>query len=189
MVFNGPLHPYCLDAASTCLVIIDIQERFRKAVEGFDAIAHNAATLVHGFSMLDLPVIITEQYPKGLGPTVDPVKQSFTQWAPVEKTAFSCTLCDAFINRLEALNPKTIVVCGIETHVCVNQTVLGLLHKGYAVHVVTDAVASRKKNDHETALRKMEKAGAIPATVEICLFELLKRADAHHFKNIQELIK
>ena len=185
---NMSLHTHCLDRESTALVVIDIQEAFKKAIPDFNTVEKKAVLLVKGFTILSLPVLVSEQYPKGLGQTVEPVKNSCPSWNPIEKTAFSCSLVPEFTDRLETLSAKNVVVCGIESHVCVNQTVHGLLQKGYAVHVVTDAIASREKHNHETALRKMERSGALPTTVEMCLFELMKDARAKEFKEIQQLI-
>jgi nicotinamidase-related amidase len=182
------LHPNCLNRESTVLLVVDIQEAFKKAIPDFDIMEKNAACLVKGFTILSIPVLVSEQYPRGLGSTVEPVKNSCQPWDPVEKTAFSCSLVPEFIERLETLGPKSVVVCGIESHVCVNQTVHGLLHKGYTVHVATDAIASREVINHEIALRKMEKSGALLTTVEMCLFELMKDARVKEFKEIQQLI-
>jgi nicotinamidase-related amidase len=182
------LHPNCLNRESTVLLVIDIQEAFKKVIPDIDTVVKNTVCLVKGFTILSLPVLVSEQYPKGLGPTVEPVKNSCQPWSPVEKTAFSCSLAPEFTARLETLAPKSVVVCGIESHVCVNQTVHGLLYKGYTVHVAIDAIASREVINHETALRKMEKSGALPTTVEMCLFELMRDACIEEFKEIQQLI-
>ncbi len=182
------LHQNCLSRESTVLLVIDVQEAFKKAISDFDRIEQKVACLIKGFSILSLPVLVSEQYPRGLGLTVESIKNSCKSWDPIEKTAFSCSLVPEFNNRLETLGAKSVVVCGIESHVCVNQTVHGLLNKGYTVHVVTDAITSREKINYETALRKMEISGALPTTVEMCLFELMKDARAEEFKEIQKLI-
>ncbi len=183
------LHPLCCQPDNTGLLIIDIQEAFRKAVLEFERVAHNAAVLARGFSLLGLPVLATEQYPKGLGKTDERVHRSCTRWNLIEKTCFSCTAAKGFMEKIQALGIENLVVCGIESHVCVNQTVLGLLQGSYTVHIAVDTMASRNRADHETALRKMEQAGAVPTTTEMCLFELVKEAGTEQFKQIQKLIK
>lgn len=182
------IHPDCLSRENSGLVVVDIQERFAGVTAGFDELARNAARLIQGFGVFGLPVIATEQYPKGLGPTVEPVR-SCLSGAVIEKMAISCTLEEAFGRRVAELHLDTIVVCGIESHVCISQTVLGLLAQGKRVHVPADAVGSRKELDHRTALRKMERAGAIVTTTEMCLFELAERAGTEEFKAIQRLVK
>jgi nicotinamidase-related amidase len=183
------LHPQCVCPEKTALCVIDIQEKFSAAIADFNAIAENAAKLITACRLLTMPVLVTEQYPRGLGKTVEAVAQCIGDARAMEKTSFSCTGASDFWPQLERCGADTVIVCGIETHVCVNQTVHALLHKGYSVHVILDAVGSRKSRDHETALRKMEHAGALPSTVELCLFELLGDANSKHFKEIQKLVK
>jgi nicotinamidase-related amidase len=173
----------------TVLVVIDLQEKFRPVVEGFDALVGSAAKLVAGSALLGVPVIATEQYPAGLGATVAEVRGCLGNAPVLEKTSFSCGGAPGFWDKLTATGAHTIMVCGIETHVCVSQSVLAMIERGLQVHIVADAMGSRKRIDHETALRKMEKAGAVPATVEMCLFELLETAWHAKFKEIQKLIK
>ena len=151
-------HPLCLSPEKTCLVVIDIQEKFRPVIGAFDRVAQNAALLIKACSLMGVEVIATEQYPRGLGATVEPVKGCLGTQAVLEKTSFSCTGAPGFMQRVKGCGAEHAVVCGIETHVCVNQTVLGMLHQGLQVHVAADAVSSRKEIDHTTALRKMERA-------------------------------
>ncbi len=183
-------HKNALSPEGTGLVVVDVQEKFRNAVPDFDAVVTNVGKLVKGFGYLKLPVFVTEQYPKGLGKTVDEVLGAGGEYlVPVEKTCFSCAGAPDFMQRLEKTKIRTAVVCGVETHVCVNQTVHDLLAHGYSVHVVSDAVASRTRENREAALRKMEISGAIPTSVEMCLFELLGDARRDEFRDVQALIK
>ena len=175
-----------LDRERAALVVIDVQEAFRKAIPGFDEIAAETAKLVEGAKALGLPVVVTEQYPKGLGETVAEVAEHLPDGVePVEKVRFSAAEADGFglDGRDQAL------VCGIETHVCVNQTVLDLLEQGIATHVVTDAVGSRTEANRELGLHRMERAGATLTSVETALFELLGGSDAPAFKEVQALVK
>lgn len=178
-----------LDRAKTGLLVVDIQEKFRPVIDRFDTVAVRAALLVRGFTLLNLPIVVTEQYPRGLGKTAEPLRQALNTIQPFEKMSLSCMRQSGFLERLRETAMESVVVCGIETHICVNQTVHDLLSNNFGVQVVTDATASRSDHDHQTALRKMELSGALPTTVEMCLFELLKTAGTEEFKQIQALIK
>lgn len=182
-------HPFIVDRQHTALVVVDMQEKFRPALDQFDAVTQNVVKLILGFQMYQMPILVTEQYPKGLGATVEIIRRQFKGFDPIEKTEFACTDNAVFEKRLEALNVKSVVLCGIETHVCINQTALGLLQRDYRVHIVTDASASRSPNDHDIAMKKMLSAGVLPATTEMCLFELAEKAGTESFKHIQRMVK
>jgi nicotinamidase-related amidase len=174
-----------LDPERTALVVVDVQEAFRKAVPGFDRIAAATGTLIRGAEAIGIPIAITEQYPKGLGDTVPEVADALPDGVhPLEKLEFSAAEADGFDlgGRDQAL------VCGIETHVCVNQTVLDLLGRGTETQVVEDAVGSRFEDSKRIGLQKMEQAGAVLTSVETALFELLGRAGTDEFKTVQKLI-
>ena len=174
-----------LDAKRAALVVVDVQEGFRPAIPCFDRIAAATATMVRGAAAMDVPIVVTEQYPKGLGPTVPEVAEHFPDGVePLAKTVFSAASADGF-----ALGGREqAIVCGIEAHVCVNQTVLELLDGGLEVHVVTDAVGSRSPADRELGIAKAERAGAWPTSVETALFELLGEAGSDRFKRVQGLV-
>ena len=174
-----------LDRARAALVIVDVQEAFRPAVLDFERVAHNAGVLAQGATALGLPLVVTEQYPKGLGATVPEVAEHVDGTEPVEKTVFSAARADGFDlgGRDQAL------ICGIETHVCVWQTAADLLGQDVEVHVARDAVSSRTEENRATGLRRMEAAGAVVTTVETALFELLGEAGGPEFKRVQELVK
>jgi nicotinamidase-related amidase len=176
--------PRTLDRTRTALVVIDVQEAFAKAVEGFEDVAAQTAILVRGARTLGLPVLVTEQYPRGLGDTVEPVRAALGEIARLPKTVFSATRADGF----DLDGRDQVLVCGIETHVCVNQTVHDLLAGGVEVHVAIDAVGSRTAANRELGLRKMEDSGAILTSVETALFELLGEAGTDEFKTIQKLV-
>jgi len=174
-----------LDRERAALVVIDVQEAFRGPVAGFDRVAHAAGTLIEGAAAAGVPVIATEQYPKGLGPTVPEVAERLPQGArPIEKLAFSAAEAEGF----DLDGRDQAIVCGIEAHVCVNQSVLDLLERGVDVHVVSDAVASRTEANREIGLARAERAGAVLTSVETALFELLGRAGTEEFKRVQRLI-
>jgi nicotinamidase-related amidase len=175
-----------LDRERTALVVVDLQEAFRRAVPDFDRVAAAAATLIEGAAALGIPIVVTEQYPKGLGQTVPEVAERLPESVrPIEKVRFSAAEADGF--DLDGRNQA--LVCGIETHVCVNQTVLDLLDEGVEVHVVGDAVGSRTEQNREAGLHKAEGAGAVLSSVETALFELLGGSDAPEFKQVQGLIR
>ena len=174
-----------LDPERTTLVVVDVQEAFRKAIPDFERVAKATAALIEGAEAIGIPIVITEQYPKGLGETVPEVAEHLPDGTePLEKVCFSATDADGFDlgGRDQAL------VCGIETHVCVNQTALGLLGSGIEVQVAEDAVASRFEGNKRVGLHKMERAGAVMTSVETALFELLGKAGTDEFKRVQKLI-
>jgi nicotinamidase-related amidase len=177
--------PALLQPWRTALVVVDVQEAFRKAVPDFDRVAAATATLIRGAEAIGVPVLITEQYPKGLGETVPEVAEHLPDGVtPLEKVEFSATGAEGFDlgDRNQAL------VCGIEAHVCVNQTVIDLLGRGITVQVAEDAVGSRFPESKSVGLHKMEQAGAVLTSVETALFELLGKAGTDEFKTVQKLI-
>jgi nicotinamidase-related amidase len=174
-----------LDRHRAALVVIDVQEGFRGAIEGFEEIARATATMIRGAAALDLPVVVTEQYPKGLGATVPEVLETLPAGTePIEKTVFSAAAAEGF----DLAGREQAIVCGIESHVCVNQTVLDLLDAGTEVHVVADAVGSRSADNRALGLEKAERAGAWSTSVEMALFELLGAAGSDEFKSVQKLV-
>ena len=172
-----------LERERTAVVVVDVQEGFR-SYETFDALAAACGRLVEGARILGVPVIATAQYPKGLGPIVPEVGLGDDE-QPVEKTVFSAVRADGF----DLGGRDQAVVCGIEAHICVSQTVHDLLSQGVEVHVARDAVGSRKPADLEVGLSKMERAGALASSVETALFELCERAGTPEFKAVQQVIK
>jgi nicotinamidase-related amidase len=173
-----------LERGRTALVVIDVQEAFRPAVQSFPEVARSAGRLVEGARILGLPTVVTEQYPRGLGETVPEVAEHLADAPRIEKTVFSGARAEGFDldGRDQAL------VCGIETHVCVNQTVADLLDDGVEVHVAADAVSSRTVANRDLGLHKMERAGAVVTSVETALFEMVGRAGTEEFKAIQKLV-
>ena len=176
--------PAPLDRARTVLLVVDIQEGFRKAVDGFDQVAHNAAVLVQGARRLGVPVLVSEQYPRGLGETVSEVAEHLGDSRRVEKVIFSAAQADGF----DLAERDQVLVCGIEAHVCVSQTVLDLLEQGVQVQVVADAVSSRTPENRRVGLERVQRAGALGTSTETALFELLGRAGTDEFKAIQRRV-
>ncbi len=183
-------HPNLLDSKQTALVVVDIQEAFRNAIPDFSVIASRASMAVRGFQILGVPVIVTEQYPKGLGPTAEEIHFVLPDGFEVfEKTAFSSCGAELFVAKLKELDTKQVVLCGLETHVCVNQTAHDLLDRGFQVHLLTDCVCSRFEHDKLAGLAKMQMSGVISSSIEIAFFELMRDAKHDKFKEIQALIK
>ena len=166
----------------TTLVVVDVQEAFRKAVPDFERVAERTRTLLAGARVLGLPVIVTEQYPKGLGHTVEDVGLDGER--VLEKSVFAASRAEGF-----ELTTGQALVCGIEAHVCVHQTIEDLRGRGVEVHVAADAVASRDDANRAIALQRAERAGAVPTTTEMALLELCGRAGTPEFKEVQALIK
>ena len=178
-----------LDRSRAALVVVDVQEAFRSAVLDFARIAENVSVLVRGARVLGLPTLVTEQYPKGLGHTVHEVAEHLEAVQPIEKVCFSAVQADGFSRALQDARRDQVLLCGIETHVCVNQTAEDLLSEGVEVHVVQDAVSSRTAENRALGLHKMERSGATVTSVETALFELVRQAGTPEFKEVQALVK
>jgi nicotinamidase-related amidase len=163
------------------LVVVDVQEGFR-AYDAFAEVARSCARLLAGARILDVPALVSEQYPRGLGHSAPEL--GIEDEPRIEKTVFSAARADGF----DLGGRDQAIVCGIETHVCVSQTVHDLLDRGVEVHVPADAVGSRHAIDYERGLERLERAGAVVSTVEASLFELLERAGTPEFKAVQKLI-
>ncbi len=184
------VHPKILDKNKAALIVVDVQEAFRSVIPDFEKVARRAAIAVKGFQVLGLPVLVTEQYPRGLGHTADEIRQVLPEDAEIfEKTALSSCGASAFLDNLSELGISQAVICGLETHVCVNQTAHDLVDHGMQVHLLMDAVCSRSKVNKRAGLRKMFASGVIPSSTEMALFELMRDARHEQFKAIQALIK
>jgi len=182
-------HPNVLSPDETVLVVIDIQERFRSVQKEFERMLQGSLRLARAFRLLELPILVTEQYPKGLGPTVKELEEVLGESRALAKTCFSSCGSEEFSRKLRELGRRQALVCGIETHVCVSQTVHDLLQSGFMVQVAVDAVESRSALDREIALKKMERSGAVLTTSEAAAFELLGDAKNPKFKEVQALFK
>jgi len=183
-------HQNTLQLSQSALIIIDMQEAFRTKIPNFAEIAARISTMIEGAKLLKLPILVTEQYPKGLGYTADEIKAALpSDIEIIEKTTFSSCGAQAFQSQLERTGAKQILVCGIEAHICVNQTVHDLLASGAQVHLLTDCITARTVENKQLAMAKMQLSGAIPSSVEMALFELMRDSEHEQFKAIQRLIK
>lgn len=171
------------------LVIVDIQERLAAAMGERQKVISNCLHLISAAGLMQIPVLLTEQYPKGLGPTVNEITDILKTFESTEKIAFNCCKEPAFLDKIASFNRKKIILTGMETHICVLQTCLGLLKEGYCVHIVNDAVCSRKEENHQTAITFMRDAGAVITCTETTLFQLLEKAGTEEFKIISKRIK
>jgi len=170
------------------LLVVDVQGKLARLMHEADALFDQIARLVRGATVLEVPVLATEQNPDGLGPTVEEVRPHLPS-APMPKMAFSCCGEPAVVEGLEATGRRQVLLCGIETHICVYQTARDLLARGWEVHVVADAVSSRAAGNREVGLEKMRAAGAEITSVETALFEMLKAADGPAFREILDIVK
>jgi nicotinamidase-related amidase len=183
-------HENTLDPKRTALAVIDVQESFRTHIPDFAEVAARVALVSHAAQLLGVPVVVTEQYPKGLGHTAGEIRAVFPErFEPIEKTAFSSCGAQEFVARLEGAGARQVLLCGIEAHVCVNQTAHDLLARGYQVHLLTDCLSSRSEQNKRVGVEKMLKSGALPSSTEMALFELMRDARHEQFKAIQKLIK
>ncbi|RMD48257.1 MAG: hydrolase [Ignavibacteria bacterium] len=173
---------------NTALLVIDIQERILNVMQNKEMVIENSLKLIKGYKALELPIYFTEQYPKGLGETAEILKSELEGHA-IQKMSFSCSGAGDLFKELIDKNLTQIVLCGIETHVCVQQTALDLVENGFQVDVIADAVSSRKEIDYKTALNRMQNNGCEITTTESVLFELLEVCGTPVFKEISKIVK
>lgn len=181
-------HPKILDRTKTALLIVDIQERLLKVMQRNENLVENTLKLIRGSKILNIPIYFTEQYPKGLGETTAKLKEELDSNA-LEKMSFSCGGAGDLFDEFKKKGYSQIIVCGIESHVCVQQTVLDLLANDFQVDVAADAISSRKDTDYIFALDRMRTNGAEVTTTESILFELLNICGTDEFKAVSKLVK
>ncbi len=179
--------PELMSRSDSALLVVDVQEKLVATIRGAARIIWNVRRLIDGAVVLGLPIVASEQYPQGLGPTV-PELAPRLQHRPA-KLAFSCRELAELFADLRQRNLEKLLVCGLETHVCIQQTVLDLLADGWRVYVPVDAVGSRFDLDHQTALRRMESSGAVLTTTEAALFEWCQAAGTPEFKQISRIVR
>lgn len=181
-------HPKILDRTKTALLIIDIQERILKVMQRHETVIENTLKLIRGSKVLNVPIYYTEQYPKGLGETAAELKEELDGNA-IQKMSFSCGGAEDLFDEFKQKGYSQIVVCGIESHVCVQQTVLDLIANNFQVDVAADAISSRKDTDYNIALDRMRANGAEVTTTESILFEMLNVCGTDEFKAVSKLVK
>jgi nicotinamidase-related amidase len=173
----------------TALVVVDLQEKLLPAIPDRERVVQKARLLLCLARALEMPVLLTTQYAKGLGPVVPEIREEAPGATPLDKTSFGCFGDEAFVAALEAAERDQLLVCGIETHICVTQTVLGAFERGFEVHVCADAVSARAAESHAIGLTRMERSGAVVSCAEMATYELLGRSDSTAFKQMLPLIK
>jgi nicotinamidase-related amidase len=176
-------------ADEAVLVLVDVQDGLARAMPPEDRWLESAALLARAAGPLGMPCIVTRQYPQGLGDTVRAVAEAVGPHVPVDKMTFDSMAERGFCERLEATGRRTVVIAGIEAHICVTQTALSLARTGHRVHVVADAVCSRRPGDRETALARLRSAGVVVTTSESVLYEALERAGTQTFRDVLRLVK
>ena len=188
--FNIDAH--LCNADNSCLVIIDIQTRLTSAmpIKVLARLKRNINILLQGANKLSIPVLTTEQYPKGLGPTEPEVVDLLPEHTlKFEKTCFSCSGAEQFLQQLEKTGRKQVIIVGIEAHVCVLQTAIQLIDEGYQVFVAGDGICSRHRENYEASLKRMSNANIVICNTESILFEWLRDANHEHFKELSRLVQ
>jgi nicotinamidase-related amidase len=180
-----------LEPQHCALVVVDIQEKLLPPIFNKEALVKNSQLLIRLAKILDLPVMVTTQYSKGLGPTLPEIASLLADVTPTDKLEFSCFGSDAFRSHLKALpgDRNTVLLCGMEAHICVMQTALGALNEGYLVHVATDAVGSRAESNWKVGLDRMKSAGAVMSSTEMMMYELLRCSGTPAFKELLPHLK
>jgi nicotinamidase-related amidase len=182
--------PIRFDPSDALLLVVDLQEKLLPAIAEQERVTRRCETMIRAARLLNVPIVWTEQYRKGLGPTVGSIAGAIGETArPIEKMTFGCLACDAANEAVRQTGRRQIVLIGIESHVCVLQTALHALAEGYTVFIAEDAVGSRRPSDRESALRRMAQSGTIPASVEMLIMEGLREAGAETFKAALSLLK
>lgn len=184
--------PRAFTPEKTMLLLIDVQEKLFPAIANGEALRENLHRLAEAMNHLSIPMLLTEQYPKGLGgtlPTLKAIATSTTSHRTFEKTSFSCCGEKGFLELLDSMNRSQIVLCGIETHVCVLSTTMELLERGFDVAVAADATGSRNPEHHQLALAAMRQCGALVVPVETVVYQLVGKAGTDLFKRILPLFR
>jgi nicotinamidase-related amidase len=184
--------PLLMNADDSALMVIDLQEKLVPHISNHAQIVWNISRLIEGAGALGVAVCGTEQYPKGLGGTVEPIAsllQANSQQGVPEKTMFSCRECDSLVDGLSETGIHNLLLCGIETHVCVAQSALDLMAQGFNVFVCVDAIGARSPVDHRVAIRRLENSGVTLTTTEAALFEWCEQAGSEKFKKISKLVQ
>jgi isochorismate hydrolase len=178
-----------LNISNTILLVIDVQEKLARVMYERDMMVANLQKLVRGLNVLEVPIMITEQYPQGLGLTISEITSLTPDILPFPKTCFNCCDDKKFLDKFTAVNRKQVLVSGIEGHICVYQTAVDLAARGYEAYAVTDTVTSRTLENRQLAFEMMKQAGARLTGTETVLFELLRVAQGDKFKKISQIVK
>jgi len=178
-----------LSREGTVLIVIDVQEKLFAKIEEKEKIAKNICRLIKFAEILGIPIILTEQYPRGLGSTIPEIRKLTSEIKPVEKIEFSCLASSTFKERLSETQARNLILTGIEAHICISQTAIEALTNGYRVYVVSDATSSRRREDRMVAIERMRQEGAMIVTTEMLMYEILRKAGTPEFKRVLDLVK
>ena len=178
-----------MNADGACLMIVDVQQRLLTAMDSPRAVMSGCTLMMKAADVMNVPIVVTEQYPEGLGPTVEPLAELAPEDAFFSKVHFSSTKNTAIMGKIKTLNPRQIMIAGIEAHVCVLQTTLGLLEAGFDCFVAGDATSSRKSANHAAGMARLREAGAEIVTSEMVVFEWLEKAGTPEFRELSRLLK
>ena len=180
--------PPPIRADRAVLVVVDMQEKFRELIHGMDQVVERTERLIKFSRQLDIPVVVTEHYPRGLGVTIAEVRRHFKPFEPIGKINFSCCGCDDFNAELKRLGRDQVILCGIETHVCIYQTAADLLRDGKQVALATDAMSSCSAENRDIGLARMAELGAQSMGTQMLMFEILRKAGTPLFKQVASLL-
>lgn len=180
-----------LQAEECALAVVDIQEKLLPPIFNNEALVRNTRLLIHAAKILDIPVLVTTQYAKGLGGTVPEIAELVADVQPIDKMEFSCFGRDEFCSAVKSLPGQrtTMLLCGMEAHICVMQTALAALDQGYIVHVASDAIGSRNEWNWQVGLERMQNAGAVISSTEMMIYELMRKSGTPQFKELLQYIK
>jgi nicotinamidase-related amidase len=187
-------HPHILRREDTLLVVVDMQEPFLRGIHDRERLIGNVRLLIQAAAILSVPILSTVQYAERMGgivPEVDEVLPKEGACGPLDKMSFSCAGDDAFLKLVDDLDydAPQVLLCGVETHICVSQTALDLVHRGCQVHVAADAVSSRSLEKHKLGMERMRDSAVLPCAAEAAVYELLREAGTPEFKAILTLVK
>lgn len=184
-------HPHILCRESTLLVVVDMQESFLRGIHDRERLAANVRLLVEAAAVMQVPIIPTVQYAERMGGVVPEIMQAFpdTTCAALDKMCFSCAGAEGFLEGIAAAGRRQILLCGVETHICVSQTALDLVSQGYQVHVAADAVSARSLEKHKLGMERMRDSAVLPCAAEAAVYELLRQAGTPEFKAVLTLVK
>lgn len=187
---EGQRHHFAiLSKENTALIVVDVQEKLLPYVTDKEKVVENLRMLIRFADIMGIPIILTEHYPKGLGRTVPEIKEVLKNYEPIEKVIFSCFGSQTFKSRLKELGVKTLMMAGIESHICIEQTALDAMDSGFEVHVIADAISSRTPGNWELGVEKMRQFGAVISSTEMAMYEIMERADTKEFKEVLKLVK
>ena len=184
-------HPHILRREDALLVVVDMQEPFLRGIHDRERLIGNVRLLVEAAAVMQMPVIPTVQYAERMGVVVPEIMQAFhgTSCVPIDKMCFSCAGAEGFLESIASSGRRQILLCGVETHICVSQTALDLASQGYQVHVAADAVSARSLEKHKLGMERMRDSAVLPCAAEAAVYELMRQAGTPEFKAILALVK